>query len=40
MALTYARLNNDDNANYFQYGAVANPGRNQTVYGLTMSHVF
>ncbi|MGH8599072.1 MAG: porin [Burkholderiales bacterium] len=36
----YSRLNNDDNANYFQYGAVANPGQNQTVYGLVMTHVF
>jgi predicted porin len=40
VALTYARLNNDDSANYFQYGAVSNPGQDQTVYGLTMSHVF
>jgi predicted porin len=36
----YARLNNDDNANYFLYGATANPGQNQTVYGLVMTHVF
>ncbi|HET7633673.1 MAG TPA: porin [Burkholderiales bacterium] len=40
VALTYARLNNDNSANYFQYGAVSNPGQDQTVYGLTMSHVF
>jgi hypothetical protein len=40
VAVTYARLNNDNSAYYFQYGAVSNPGQAQTVYGLTMSHVF
>jgi predicted porin len=40
LAVTYARLSNDDQANYYQSQAVANPGENQTVYGLTMTHVF
>jgi predicted porin len=40
VTLTYARLNNDDNAGYFQEQAVQNIGQDQTVYGLTMTHVF
>jgi predicted porin len=37
----YARLNQDDNANYALYGgAVANTGQDQTIYGLVMTHVF
>jgi predicted porin len=37
----YARLNQDENANYALYGgATNNVGQDQTVYGLVMTHVF
>jgi predicted porin len=36
----YARLNNDDNGHYYVYGGTSNPGQNQSIYGLVMTHVF